>query len=172
MSVANRNPLTMAGAQIFSGGPRTGEMQFVRGGALAGSLYSGALFSGTTQPVASIGAVQLSNGGEMLFWSGAGRLNSVLTHAVQSTQSGTPIIFYDSAVLTSGAPFAASGHKILSVVNAPSTAPASGISISTAIPGRIEVDMPFASGLSVHVASGCVGFTATWTPEVVPPTWQ
>lgn len=172
MSIPSRSPLRMAGAALYSGGVNTGEMMTARGGVVAGSLFSGALFSGTTQPAASVGAVQLSNAGEMLLFSGPGRLNSIVLHASVFVLSGPGTVFYDNGTLTSGGPFAASGHKILANTNAPAAyallgAAASGyLSPAGAV---IAVDMPFASGLALNTKSGAPGFTVSWTPEVNPP---
>lgn len=163
------NPCFLSYNPRCSGDLKTGEIQHVRGGGRCASLYSGALFSGTTQPAAGTNLVQLSNAGEMLFWSGAGRLNSVTVLAMM--QSGQAVVFYDSAVLTSGGPFAASGHKILGRIPqtlepASSFLGASGTFTSFLTSQPFYFDCPFTSGLCMNTRSGAPGITIQWTPEV------
>lgn len=158
MSVTTRSPLRLAGAQLFSGGVNTGEQQTTRGGSVAGSIYSGtAILSGAL--LATYGSV--GTGYDAILFSGAGRLNSVLPHSVIS---GVSVTFYDTAVATSGGPFAASGHKILAVIPA-NTIGAFGNSLGCG-PLPIQLDVPFQSGLAVQLRSGQAGFTFTYTPEV------
>lgn len=175
MSVGTRNPLRMVGGQPFSGGgfsglpANTGEIPHVRGGSFRACLASGALFSGTTQPAAGVGTVQLSNAGEMLLWSGAGRLNSIIPLAWMT--SGLPVVFYDSAILISGGPLLTSGHCIVGRIPAvwePSTA-ASGVGGIGSFTGQpLNMDVQFYSGLCVNCKSGQPGWIATWTPDSSP----
>jgi len=155
-------PTYIAGTPRSSGDVQTGEIQFIRGGGRAGTVYSGAaavaaVCGGPYAPAVA--------GGEVQFWSGAGRLNALLQHIALT--SGLGVTFYDAAVITSGGPFAASGHKIIGII--PPTWPGgsySGTGLNIWNGAVVNVDMPFQSGLCAHTASGCPGFTVSWTPEV------
>ncbi len=162
MSVSTRNPIRMIGGQPFSGGPNTGEFQHVRGGSVAVSFYSGAVAPGVT---GGQGAVAV--GSDVMIYSGAGRLNSVMPH-VQMV-SGLAVFFYDGIAAISGGPLAASGHQIIGVI--PPTYGGSFVS-GGAVPAPtgqpINIDMPFRNGLCFNSRSGQPGFTLSYTPEVVP----
>lgn len=99
---------------------------------------------------------------DTVIFSGAGRVNQILPHSVQA--SGLAVTFYDAAVVSSGGPFAASGHTPVGVIPA-TLSPASG-SAFTFNGTPIPVDMPFRSGLCVALKSGQTGFTVSYTPEV------
>lgn len=102
--------------------------------------------------------------GDVLIFSGTGRLNKVLQHS--QMQSGLEITFYDSATATSGGPFPLSGHIVVGKV--PPTWPPAVQSGAFIIPlggEPITIDIPFISGLCVAMKSGQPGFTATWAPE-------
>jgi hypothetical protein len=158
--------LYMAGANLSSGSIQTGEMTFVRCGGRAFSIFSGALFSGTSIGVAGQGIYLLNNTGEALLYSGAGRLNSILLHT--QMQSGLAAFFYDSAAPVSGGP-AASGlnAKIVGIIP-PTFSPAQ---VSGNAPWSFQgatnnLDIPFQSGLCVSLKSGVPGFTITINTEV------
>jgi hypothetical protein len=167
MSVSTKSPLNQVGGQLYSGGPRTGEWQQVRGGSLCATVLSGSLvvnaFSGTAP-----GSV--ASGGHVLFFSGAGRLNNA-TVISQAAASGPAPVFYDAgAIAPSG--ISTSGQRALGVIP--------NIFQPYQLPGSISgggyppvqymyyYDTPFTSGLCASVPSGVGGFTVSWTPEVVP----
>src|SRR5690242_20076362 len=105
MSVTSRNPLRMAGAIVYSGSPNTGEVRTTRGGEIVYSALSGVAV-------------------DTLIQSGAGRLNTVSRLTVAS---GMGVIFYDSAIATSGGPFAVSGHLALATILQPIVPAVSGL---------------------------------------------
>jgi hypothetical protein len=155
MSVTTRNPMRMAGANVNSGNVSTGEFNCSFGGGQAATLYSGMAAPALT---GAPGAV--AGGADVLIFSGAGRLKDVMPHV---QLSGIQITFYDSAVPTSGGPFAASGHKIIAVVPANTWAPPGGV--FGVGPIQYGFDMPFQSGLCVASKSGQPGLTVSWFPE-------
>src|ERR1700738_1449942 len=145
MSLATRTPLRFAGAVLSSGSVNTGEISFIRGGGQAACIFSGAA-SGAA--AGGVGQGMVPGGADLLFVSGAGRLNSVLQHT--QMLSGLPIIFYDSAVPTSGGPFPLSGHKILGVIPPTWAGGVAGSGSPVGFTGTpLTVDMPFQSGLWV-----------------------
>lgn len=158
MSVSTKSPLNMVGGQLFSGGPRTGQVPMTFGGSLCVSVFSGGLLSpgsGFTP-----GAVKTAD--QLLLWSGAGRLDSILPHTVIS---GVQTNFYDaSTVSTSGGPMA--GFRVLGLIPANSIG-AFGSQLGAG-PLPILPGSPFNSGLCVSCVSGTPGWTATFTPEVIP----
>lgn len=164
MSLPVRNPTFLAGANRSSGDVQTGEMSHVRGGGRTFCIYSGALTPAVT---AAPGAVA-GGAGSVVFFSGAGRLNSFIQHTV--VQSGAPIVFYDSAIaclsgLYTTGTISASGMKIVGVFPQPTNPTQSGTAILwNGEPTRFE--FPFQSGLSALCYSGAPGFSITMTPEV------
>lgn len=153
MSLTTRNPLRMGGSNVNSGNVNTGEVNWTRGGGQL--LCQSGLYSGDA-------------GGGMILVSGiAGRVNSITPHVSILTLSGIANFIYDgNSIQTSGAPFAASGHKILANFNTPY-----GVSGQFAPAGTpIAVDLPFQSGLMYRAASGAVGISISWTPETNPAT--
>ena len=162
MGFQNQRPVRQAGAQIWSGGPNTGEQTTTRGGSATITVFSGGLItlgSGAPVPISNPGT------GHAVFVSGAGRLNTVLPH---QAISGVSIRFYDSnvAAVSGVAGFAASGWKVLAAV--PQNTIGSFGGQLGAGPAPIVYDTPFALGLSVSCASGCPGFSCTYTPEILP----
>ena len=102
MSIATRKQVWMKGANLFSGGVNTGEVAWNRGGTVAAHVYSGAItMSGRSSAV--------SSGGSVLFFSGAGRLNTFTAHPPVGVAlagngaigflSGIPIVVYDAAIM-------------------------------------------------------------------------
>jgi hypothetical protein len=167
MSVSSIRPLNVVGSQLYSGGPRTGEFQSCRGGALAASIYSGGIlaqsFYAPTAPTV------LASGNQFLFLSGAGRLNSVMP--INANQSGALITFYDAGALApSGA--AITGLKIIGVIPLVQqpyfVAGWQSGGGSPPFNWRYEFDAPFSSGLCVSAPSGAPGFIVNYTPEVIP----
>lgn len=158
MSVTNRSPLRMAGANLSSGNVNTGELNQTRGGGQAASFYSGAVAPGLTCAPGSV-----ATGSDVLIFSGAGRLKSVTPH---QQISGVAITFYDGAAAVSGGPLYTSGHKPLGVVPANTFGGGPGETIFGAGPTTYGFgEPPFQSGLIFNSRSGQPGFTVTWIPE-------
>lgn len=157
MSVTSRSPLRMAGACVNSGNVNTGEVPVNRGGAQTFCVLSGALLLG------SGGSIPLAGGttGHALWFSGAGRLNTILPHQGVSGAAG---FFYDSATIArSGvATIGESGYRIVGVVPA-NTFGLVGVTGGGPLP--IATDIPFFSGLCGSFPSGMAGVTFTITPE-------
>jgi hypothetical protein len=167
MSTPVKNPTFLAGTPRSSGDVQTGEVSWTRGGNRTSCVWSGSLLTNAALTGAP-GAVQ--SGGQILLFSGAGRLNSVVVH--QFMQSGQPVWFYDAAGPTvSGV--SVSGQRIIAVV--PGTSPANpGVAsgqfqVSVQWSHYLQPDAPFQSGLCAGAASGSPGFTVSYIPEVVWP---
>lgn len=165
MSLTSRNPLRMAGANINSGVPSTGEVKFTMGGDMTVTIYSGTaiLSGGLAAAYTSVGAAA-GTGYDAVLFSGAGRLKDVQPH-VQS--SGVAVKFYDAGAVASGGPFSASGHKVLGTLPANTWTGGAG-GIFGIGPQIYSFDVPFTSGLCVALASGQPGMTITFTPETNP----
>ena len=170
MSVTTRNPLRMVGATLHSGGVNTAEEQGTLGGSMRATIFSGmpsGAGAGGVAPAtgAMVNGVNTAGGADTLIYAGAGRLKDVLLHASYPSLSGITLQFYDAGgAVTSGGPFAASGHAVVASIPGPY-----GVSGQQAVQiGPIGFDVPFNSGLAVHVTSGHPGFTVTFTPEVNP----
>lgn len=135
-----------------------------------GGTRTGCIFSGAVVPVAN-GPGALVTGSDVMFASGAGQLVDVVINAgiasgnTVATTSGTAIVFYDAAAPVSGGPLQASGHIPLFTVYMPVTPPtiASGLT-QPAFSVKINVNMPYNSGLCVNSRSGQPGFTASFRP--------
>lgn len=158
MAQRSRNPHRMAGAVVSSGNLDTGEVAWTRGGQRLVSFFSGGplqLGSGSVAPVAQ-------TGDHAIFWSGAGRLNTVFPH---QAISGVAVHFYDSAVVARSGPntYRESGYGLLAVIPA-NTWDNQGGTLEQ-IHKPIHFDTPFYSGLAVIGASGVPGVTFTFTPE-------
>ena len=163
MGAITQSPLRLAGANLSSGAPNTGEMPFIRGGAQTFCVYSG-YNSGTILSVVSPrgGAVGVS--GDILVCSGAGRLNSISINLPLT--SGIPCYCYDAVAAKSGGPL--SGMNIIGLVPGMIWLPgASGVALNWS-PAPILIDTPFYSGLCVSIKSGMAPFTLTFTPESNP----
>lgn len=161
MSVSTRNPLNMIGGNLNSGAPRTGEFPMIRGGAICA-----AVMSGNIRPQADFTAIApgvVASGGNILFYSGAGRLNSVAIMQNVLALSGVAINFYDQATLGASGT-SVSGLRVIAVIGGPG-----GVSGQLYVPGDPWlVDVPFTSGLCVNAPSGAPGFIVSYTPEVPP----
>ena len=165
MSLSTRSPLRMAGANLSSGTPDTGEVHMTRGGKQTAVIWSGALNPNLTG--APTGAVASGNNAQL--WSGGGRLHTVMPH--QFLNSGQPVFFYDAGAITvSGVSI--SGQKLIGIIPNSMRAPLAVISgqvqSTVAWQDQIVLDMPFTSGLCVSAASGAPGFTCSFTPELNP----
>lgn len=168
MAWQTRSPQRILGGNPVSGGVNTGEQQHVRGGSYKVSVSSGGLAPVAIGAPASL-TPALGSGNSILFYSGAGRLNSVLLTG--QTTSGPGGFLYDAATpAASGATLSA--QSVIGVI--PSTWPALGIAsggvsnpvVFSAEPSR--PDMPFYSGLCLFLPSGNPGITVSWTPDTVP----
>lgn len=162
MSQPTKSPCFIAGTPRSSGDPFTGELLNAHAGGRTATLYSG-LPSGSiyTDGLGAVRTASTANGGDLLLWSGAGRLNSLLVHTL--AVSGQNAIFYDASVATSGGPFQASGHRIIGILPTYWSG-ANDRWYATAQP--MTIDMPFSSGLCVRTQSGVPGFTASFSVEV------
>lgn len=147
MAIPVPTPCMVAGTPRSSGDVQTGEINTTQGGGRTFMRMSGII------------------GGDVLIYSGAGRLNNILV--INNLQSGQSVLFYDSSVATSGGPFATSGHRVVGVIPPVWREGASGIINTLSAPGQsLFPEMPFQSGLvAACVASGCPGFTVSYTVE-------
>lgn len=147
MSSPIDNATVVIGSVRSSGEVQTGEVRTTRGGGRGFTRLSGII------------------GGDVLIYSGGGRLSSILV--CNNLQSGQGIIFYDSAIATSGGPFAVSGHNVVGIIPPIWREGASGVINPWSTPGQPQqVDMPFKSGLcAAAVASGTPGFAISFTTE-------
>lgn len=141
----------LCGTNQQSGTPNTGQVQVTFGGQSQFTRYSG-------QTVADI-----------QIWLGAGRLdNATILPSADMAASGLPIVLYDAAVATPVAvapgPIAASGHKVVGVLQA------NGLTSVAMLSGALQqgevrqFGSVFTSGLCVSQLSGQPGFTINFTP--------
>lgn len=158
-----KSPCFVAGTNRASGDVGTGELQTVRGGGRCACVLSGSLL--VTPNVGGPPGIT-SSGGHILFFSGAGRLNSVLPQVTMS--GGLAVYFYDAATLAPSGT-SVSGQKIIGVIPAFTMVALSGAGAQVPFTGQpFNVDMPFTSGLCAAIPSGTPGFTVSWTPEAAP----
>lgn len=131
----------MGGACLGSGNMDTGQMLETFGGGQVFTSFSGVVVDTVVQ-------------------SGPGRLDTVMAYA--TLLSGRGVIFYDSAVATSGGPFSASGHKVVGVISPAWNQSASGFLNNVGAGEPMRPGMPFFSGL---VAAPGVGGSGgpSWT---------
>lgn len=162
MSITTRSPLRVAGANINSGFPNTGEQAQCRGGMTTATVYSGGALSPGSGFLPT-GAAQTAD--HVLLCPGPGRLNNVLVHSAVLTLSGVKLDFYDAAAVSASGPAThVPARRVIARFNEPG-----GQSGQLTSPNSIfAVDMPFTSGLCVAATSGTAGFTASWTPETNP----
>lgn len=121
------------------------------------SIFSGGLAthgSGFTIPLSG----QNPGTGHSVWVSGAGMINSIITHQAISGAAGQ---LYDSTVpaLSGVGTVPASGYGILAFI------PANSWDSPSALAGPVIVplEVPFSSGIAVNAASGVCGFTVTYT---------
>ncbi len=157
MSQPTAKPCFIAGTPRSSGDVATGEVTITRGGGRTACVWSGSLLTNAALGGAP-GAVQ--SGGNILLFSGAGRLNSVLQHQGVLTLSGVAVTFYDAGTITASGT-SVSGQRFLAILNAPQGQ--SGQFTNPGIPTAI--DMPFSSGLCVSMCSGTPGISVSYTVE-------
>lgn len=162
MSLTTRNPVRLAGANVNSGHPNTGELAFTRGGMTSFTAWSGGplqLGSGSAVPVAQ-------TADHAILISGPGRLNSAFVVNGVLSMSGVGVSFYDAASVAASGPgtIPAAGRTVLGVLNAPG-----GVSGQINLPGDVRAfDMPFNLGLAVNAPSGACGFSVSYTRETNP----
>ncbi len=169
MSSPIKKPCFVAGTPRSSGGPGTGEISVTRGGMQTACVWSGNILSNTALTAAP-GAVQ--SGGNVLFYSGAGRLNTVLPHSFLT--SGQPVFFYDAGTPTVSG-ISVSGCKIIGIIPGNYPAPlavlSGNVQFTRTWQDKLDVDMPFFSGLCASAPSGAPGFTLSYSPEVFEPAF-
>ncbi len=122
------------------------------------------LFSGQVVPTLTgcrNGAVAV--GSDVMFYSGAGRLQAVIPHQTLMALSGVTGVFYDAHAPVSGGPIPASGHVILGNSLNQNRITNSGDQLAAGVP--LVLNVPFYSGLCYNSRSGQAGVTVVWTPE-------
>lgn len=141
-------PVFMAGTNIISGTPNTGQILTSPGG--ASQTFTN--FSGAVGP-------------DILITAGQGRLDSAFfLDTLVLALSGFAVTFYDSAVAVSGGPIAASGHKVVGVLAPQATQAPTGVSGAFLRGGMVQgFGMPFSSGLVYTTRSGAAGFSVGYT---------
>lgn len=171
MSVGSRSPLRVLGSipvvsgSVASGFANTSEIRVTDGGEIVACVWSGNLLTNASLTGCPAGSV--TSGGHIQLWSGAGRLNKIMPHAMLT--SGQPVTFYDAGTITASG-VSVSGQKFIGRI--PARAPATLALASGEVDRQmrwedvITVNMPFASGLCVGAASGAPGFTVSFTPSL------
>lgn len=148
--VPTKNPVVLAGTNVVSGTPNTGQVLFTQGGSKVYTLFSGAA-------------------ADVQVHLGAGRLDAfqLLTAAGLNAASGVAAYIYDAAVAGAGVA-AASGHKVLGIAD-PQSIPRppfgtfqSGDKVRAG--DIIQVGAPFTSGLNISCLSGGGGLSVYYTP--------
>ena len=158
MSIPVQKPCFIAGTPRSSGDVQDGAVVITQGGGRTAVVWSGSLLTNAALGGAP-GAAQ--SGGNIILFSGAGRLNSYFQHQNVLTLSGVAVTFYDAGAITlSGT--SVSGQRFLAILNAPGGA--SGQFTLASVPTQLGT--PFSSGLCVSAPSGTPGFTVSYTPEV------
>ena len=162
MGYQNKTPGRWAGACIWSGAPSTGETATTRGGGATITVYSGGLIT-----LGSGGQIPVSNPGtgHAVFVSGPGRLGTTFAHVAAS---GVQVTFYDSNVvaLSGTGTWMNSGYRVLGTITANNIGDQTPSLGGGPLP--VQVDIPFSVGLAVDCASGCPGFSVTYSPDVIP----
>lgn len=146
MSFNTRKPLRVGGSVLLSGEINTGALKTAQEGEAVYTALSGV--NATT-----------------LILSGAGRLNAIMR---TNAASGANVLFADSAVATSGAPFSTSGHNVIGMIQQ-AIGVLSGVTVPIGTPVGIwtRCDAPFFSGLiACPAASGVPGFSVLYTKAI------
>lgn len=106
-------------------------------------------------------------GVDTLIVGGPGKLNQIVTWDTYPLASGGGVMFYDSAVATSGGPFGTSGHQFLGCIFPYTSGSAN---IGTPVGQPVVFDMPFANGLVAAPIGGSGGpaFAVSYTSGVYP----
>lgn len=138
-----------------------------------GGFQSACFHSGKVVPDLTAAPGAVAAGADVLLFSGAGRLDTLLVHQhTQASGTAVAIVFYDAAAVSSGGPFPGSGHKVICF--APSFQnPVAGATLSSGsfLPNfppygvPVLVSVPFQSGLCYAGKSGQPGVSVSWTPE-------
>lgn len=125
---------------------------------------SACLYSGEVAPTLTGARGAVAVGSDVMFASGAGRLNCIIPHQAVMILSGVAGQFYDAAAPVSGGPIPASGHiPLVNSLFAAGSLQGSGTQVAAGVP--INVNLPFNSGLCYNSRSGQTGFTVVWTRE-------
>lgn len=150
-----RNPTTkptfIAGTNLQSGTPNTGQIQYTQGGQQTFCTLSG------------------TAGGDANIWVGGGRVDIAQLHPwAASVQSGKPAVLYDAAAAVSGGPLATSGHKIVAVICIPNAGNQIGSGLMLGGQGfpPQQLGFVFTSGLCIASTSGMPGVTVAFTPVI------
>lgn len=151
-----QNTTYIAGTSTYSGQPNTTQVRYTQGG----QVNAAGVYSGT-------GAVQIA--------LGQGRLDTAQMLAAglaaPAAASGQPVIFFDSHA--AGSYSSTSGHRILAVLDAKSTAQLgfgptgyynSGAVMIGSLP--VQLGVPYNSGLCVQALSGAPGYACSYTPSL------
>ncbi len=137
-------------------------VQTVARGTKTACVWSGSILTNAALAGAP-GAVQ--SGGHILLFSGAGRLNTIIPHALLT--SGQPVTFYDAGTISASG-ISVSGQIFLGIIpfamRSPLVALSGNQGVTVPWQDQIQVDMPFFSGLCAAAASGAPGFTVSYTP--------
>ena len=147
-------PTILAGTNLESGTPNTGQVPMTLGGSRSHTRFSGAA--------------------DVAIWVGGGRLDTLQalpgSAATMPVASGVPIIYYDSAVAAAAGPVAASGHKVVAIYD-PRGIPLPALNIFNSgglaygsLP--LSVGVVFTSGLCVGGLSGALGSVVSYTPAI------
>ncbi len=127
------------------------------GGTRSFNIYSGGLLthgSGGKEPLSNPGT------GDSVWFSGAGRVNSVVPHG---RISGELAVLYDSVVTArSGVTALESGVQCIFFMPANTWGGVNGLFGEG--PPIFRVDTPFFSGLALQARSGVLGMTVYYTP--------
>lgn len=143
-----------------------------------GGFNSATIYSGSAAPGLTCAPGAVAVGTDVLFSSGAGRLDTVLVHqhVAVFVSSALPVVFYDAHIPVANGPSYASGHRLLTftpgfvvgsgTINASASGNAVNFPVTWGTP--VQLGIPFVSGLCANCKSGVPGFTVTWTTEVNP----
>lgn len=143
-----KTPMLIAGTNLESGTPNTGQIPYTLGGSRTYTKYSG------------------TAGGDVNIWVGGGRLDSIFViPSADAGLSGRALLFYDAAAAVSGGPIFLSGHKVVGGVQVP-TGSTPVLSGTPNIGGVVSVGVVFTSGLCHTGGSGGFGFSCSFTPVI------
>lgn len=127
------------------------------GGTRSFNIYSGGLTthgSGGKEPLSNPGT------GDSVWFSGAGRVNTVIPHGAVS---GEVMTLYDS-VVTARSGISSLESGIQCVFQMPRNTNGGMNGIFNEGPPIFRVDTPFFSGLAMQARSGVIGVTVYYTP--------
>ncbi len=149
-------PTIIGGTPLLSGDVNTTQLMHTLGGTKTATRMSGLV------------------GPDVVLWVGGGRLDNVEIHpgagVTMPAASGIAVTFYDTAVVVSGGPFFASGHKILAKIH-PASLQGNNFNAFfnsglLSYGGQVNLGRVFTSGLAVAVTSGQQGWTVSFSPTL------